>query len=85
MKLRSALMIAGWGTRIHVQLSYTPPAGAVGHSLAALLGADPKQAMDEDLVRFKSLIEEGKARVHGERIDESQLSAGTAGARSTEQ
>jgi uncharacterized membrane protein len=44
-------------TEIDVQLSYRPPAGAAGHALALLLGVDPKQAMDEDLARFKSLVE----------------------------
>jgi uncharacterized membrane protein len=47
-------------TEIDVRLSYTPPAGALGHAVASLFGADPKQAMDEDMVRLKSLLEEGK-------------------------
>jgi uncharacterized membrane protein len=47
-------------TEIDVHLSYTPPAGALGHAVASLFGADPKQAMDEDMVRLKSLLEEGK-------------------------
>jgi uncharacterized membrane protein len=46
------------GTRIHVRLRYTPPASAAGPALAAILGPDPKRAMDEDLVRFKSLVED---------------------------
>jgi uncharacterized membrane protein len=46
------------GTRIHVTMAYTPPGGALGHGLAALLGEDPKRVMDEDLVRFKSLLED---------------------------
>lgn len=29
------------GTRVLVELSYNPVAGAVGHALATLLGADP--------------------------------------------
>ena len=55
--------------QIDVRMSYTPPAGALGHALAALLGADPKRAMDEDMVRLKSLLEEGKTTARGERID----------------
>jgi uncharacterized membrane protein len=47
-------------TEIEVQMSYHPPAGAVGHAVATLFGADPKRAMDEDLVRLKSLLETGK-------------------------
>src|SRR5687768_7666482 len=34
-------------TEIDVQLSYNPPAGALGHAVATLFGADPKRAMDE--------------------------------------
>src|SRR5512139_899502 len=47
-------------TRVSVQMSYVPPAGAVGHAVAQLFGVDPRQAMHEDLLRFKSLLEEGK-------------------------
>jgi uncharacterized membrane protein len=54
---------------IHVEMSYTPPAGALGHVVAALFGADPKRAMDEDMVRLKSLLEEGKTTAQGERVD----------------
>jgi uncharacterized membrane protein len=50
------------GTEIDVQMSYNPPAGAIGHAVATLFGADPKHALDEDMVRFKSLLEEGKTR-----------------------
>jgi uncharacterized membrane protein len=47
-------------TRIDVRISYNPPGGAIGHSIATIFGADPKRAMDEDMVRLKSLLEEGK-------------------------
>ena len=47
-------------TQIDVRISYNPPGGAVGHAVASLFGADPKRAMDEDMVRLKSLLEEGK-------------------------
>jgi uncharacterized membrane protein len=46
-------------TRIHIQLSYNPPAGAIGHALATALGTDPKRQMDEDLMRMKTFIETG--------------------------
>lgn len=52
-------------TTAHVRFSYNPVAGAVGHAVAWLFGADPKREMDEDLVRMKHLIEEG-TRVHVE-------------------
>jgi uncharacterized membrane protein len=47
------------GTRVTVRMSYRPPAGAVGHGLAVLLGADPKRQMDDDLARMKAFIERG--------------------------
>jgi uncharacterized membrane protein len=40
-------------------MSYNPPAGAIGHAIATLLGTDPKSEMDEDLMRVKSYIETG--------------------------
>jgi len=47
------------GTHVTVRMSYTPPAGVIGHGLATLLGADPKARMDEDLARMKAFIERG--------------------------
>ena len=67
-------------TRITVRMSYTPPAGAVGHTVATLFGANPKQAMDEDLMRLKSLFEHGETSVKGQKVNRQDLSgaAGTA-------
>jgi len=50
----------GERTQVNVHLSYIPPGGAMGHWAAKLFGADPQKMMDEDLVRMKSLIEEGQ-------------------------
>ena len=47
------------GTRVHIRLSYNPPAGAIGHAVASLLGEDPKSMMDDDLARMKTLVETG--------------------------
>ena len=47
------------GTRLSVHLSYLPPAGAFGHAVATMFGADPKTEMDADLMRMKSMIETG--------------------------
>jgi uncharacterized membrane protein len=63
------------GTRIHILMSYTPPAGAVGHALATLFGCGPKNVLNEDLVRMKSLFEHGKTTAHGETITREQLLA----------
>jgi uncharacterized membrane protein len=49
-------------TEIDVRMEYSPPAGPAGHVIASLLGSDPKRAMDDDLLRLKSLLEEGKTR-----------------------
>jgi uncharacterized membrane protein len=50
----------GGGTRIHLQMRYTPPGGAIGHALAYLVGADAKTELDEDLVRMKTYLETGR-------------------------
>ena len=63
------------GTRVTVRMSYNPPAGVVGHAVASLLGADPKQAMDEDLLRFKSLIEKGKTSAEGREVRREEVRA----------
>lgn len=44
-------------TRLNVRMSYNPPAGAIGHSAAAMLGRDLKSMLDEDLLRLKTMIE----------------------------
>ena len=49
------------GTRVDIKLAYNPIAGAVGHVVAKLFGADPKCEMDGDLVRMKTMIETGHA------------------------
>jgi uncharacterized membrane protein len=56
-------------TRVSVQMNYVPPAGALGHAVSQLFGVDPRQAMHEDLVRFKSLLEEGKTSTDEGRVE----------------
>jgi uncharacterized membrane protein len=56
------------GTRLTVRISYSPPAGVLGHEVASLFGVDPKHAMDEDFIRLKSLLELGKTRVRGKLV-----------------
>ncbi len=56
-------------------MSYNPPAGAVGHTVAALLGADPKREMDDDLARFKSLIERGETTAHNQKVTREEVAA----------
>jgi uncharacterized membrane protein len=50
------------GTSVRVQMHYNPPGGRLGHMFATLLGADPRQQMDDDLMRLKSLLETGATR-----------------------
>ena len=60
------------GTEVTVRLSYSPPAGAIGHAIAKAFGADPKSEMDQDLMRMKSLIETGSIpHDAAKKIDES--------------
>lgn len=47
------------GTRVSIHMSYSPPAGAIGHAVASLFGGNPKREMDEDLMRMKTFIERG--------------------------
>lgn len=63
------------GTRVTVRMSYNPVAGELGHAVASLFGTDPKQAMDDDLVRMKSLIEEGKATAKGEEVTKEEVAS----------
>ncbi len=60
-------------TRLTVRLSYNPPAGALGHAIAHLFGRDPKREMDDDLLRFKSLLEAGKATGRGVQVKRDEL------------
>jgi uncharacterized membrane protein len=63
---------ADGATRISVRMSYNPPAGVIGHAVNALFGTEPKTALDEDLLRFKSLLETGttSAGATEARVDE---------------
>lgn len=60
-------------TRISVHLSYHPPGGAIGHAAAAFLHGDPKALMDDDLLRLKSLLEQGKTRHAGHEVRIGEL------------
>jgi uncharacterized membrane protein len=67
------------GTHIDVRLSYNPPGGALGHVVASIFGTDPKRALDDDLVRLKSLLELGKASASGESVTRDQLEIEASG------
>jgi len=59
-------------TRVTVQMVYLPPAGVAGHAVAQLFGVDPRQAMHEDLIRLKTLLEEGKTSTDETRVEFTQ-------------
>ncbi|HET9985308.1 MAG TPA: SRPBCC family protein [Longimicrobiales bacterium] len=48
------------GTEIHLELSYTPPAGVIGATIARLFGEDPGQQIQDDLYAFKQVMETGE-------------------------
>jgi uncharacterized membrane protein len=60
-------------TTIDIRMTYNPVAGAVGHAVAWLIGADPKHQMDDGLLRMKTFLETGKlprdAAEHGIGIE----------------
>jgi uncharacterized membrane protein len=58
--VRFAPAPGGRGTEVRIQLQYRPPAGAAGRTLAWLFGEEPEQQIEEDLRRFKQLMESGE-------------------------
>jgi len=48
------------GTLVDVRMRWTPPAGALGRAVAQLFGKDPSFLMQQDLRRFKALLETGE-------------------------
>jgi uncharacterized membrane protein len=48
------------GTEVHVHLQYNPPAGKIGAAIAWMLGHEPSQVIQEDLRKFKQLMEAGE-------------------------
>jgi uncharacterized membrane protein len=53
------------GTEVRVELSYDPPGGIIGATIAKLFGEEPSQQVDGDLRRFKQVMEVGEV-VHSE-------------------
>ncbi len=50
----------GEGTEVRVVIEYIPPGGQVGATIAKLFGRDVKGEVQEDLRRFKQLMETGE-------------------------
>jgi len=51
----------GRGTTVRVTLKYDPPAGKLGSLIARFFGEEPSQQIEEDLQRFKQVMETGEA------------------------
>jgi uncharacterized membrane protein len=49
----------GRGTEVKVVLDYRPPAGKLGAAFARLFGEEPQQQVEEDLQRFRRVMETG--------------------------
>ncbi|HEX8312774.1 MAG TPA: SRPBCC family protein, partial [Chthoniobacteraceae bacterium] len=53
----------GRGCLLRVKIDYTPPGGKLGATIAKLFGEEPQQQLDDDLERFKQLMESSAIRV----------------------
>lgn len=63
----------GRGTVVRVALKYDPPAGALGATIAKLLGEAPEKQIPVDLRRIKQLLETGEiARTEGQSSGRSR-------------
>ena len=62
----------GQGTEVRVMLQYDPPAGLVGVAMAKILGEEPAEQIEEDLRRFKQVMETGEiSTAANSRLDAS--------------
>jgi hypothetical protein len=60
------------GTLVETEMRYVPPAGALGRAVSKAFGKDPKFLVQQDLRRFKALVETGEiptieGQTHGPR------------------
>ena len=53
----------GRGTIVKVNLQYQPVGGVIGAGIAKLFGEEPEQQLDDDLRRFKQVLEVGEVVV----------------------
>jgi uncharacterized membrane protein len=50
----------GRGTEVRVNIEYKPPAGKIGSAIAKLFREEPQVQLDDDLRRFKQVMEAGE-------------------------
>ena len=53
----------GRGTIVKVNIEYNPVGGVIGAAVAKLFGEEPEQQLDDDLRRFKQVLEVGEVVV----------------------
>jgi uncharacterized membrane protein len=53
----------GRGTIVKVNIQYNPPGGVIGKTVAQLFGEEPEQQLNDDLRRFKQMLEVGEVVV----------------------
>ena len=72
---------AGRGTEMTAVLTYDPLAGEAAKGIARPIGGDPAQQLDEDVRRFKALMENGRApTTEGQSHGRNRPSAAKRGA-----
>jgi uncharacterized membrane protein len=64
------------GTEVRVSLKYDPPGGKLGSLVARLFGENPEQQIEEDLGRFKQLMESYGTALNETRTTGRGASAG---------
>jgi uncharacterized membrane protein len=65
------------GTVVKVALDYIPPAGKVGALVAKMTGEEPEMQVEDDLMRFKALMETGEiATIEGQPVGKEQQGKG---------
>ena len=65
-----------YGTRVNIRMWYTPPAGAIGDTLAGFLDSSLKNELDQAMARLKSLLELGTTSARGQRVTRQELESG---------
>jgi uncharacterized membrane protein len=60
-------------TRLQIEVAYSVPGGKLGNLVAKWFRVDPKTALDEDLLRFKSILERGKTSAHKRQVNREEL------------
>jgi uncharacterized membrane protein len=72
------------GTKVTVNMKYDPPAGKVGAWAASMLGASPDSEVQEDLRRFKQMMESGDSpTTEGQSFGAAGSTGGSVGTPST--